>query len=471
MSRRPLIAVALLLALAAPAAAVETTYSSAGVASRWLNLPRNAWEAGLAGGIGALGTGLAGAQAEPAALASLPGGEASLGYRLGGVDSSISSLALGFPGLGGGWLLSYDHLDLGGVDSFAVNSAGTLTQGETLHPWEGALGLGYGRQLPGGLRAGLALHGVMQNLESQQNYNFGLDASLAATFLDDIEARLGLANLSAGGPQAGGQARTSLAWRAPASLSLGAELRLPLEDSGLWQTLLGLEWGGVPHLPLRGGYALGGERAPRGWSVGFGVDFLPVSLDYAFSGVGELGSTQQLSLNYRFNQAAAGPAAMAPAAVAVATPASTPVPVAPAPSSETAAVQQDLDALLQAVKSHDDAAVDQLATKLQGSQFQPQVQAPLVEEQRQAVVTQLKDVEVRQAVYSGDDEHAEKSLNTLARVEPQNAYAQVALGVFASREGRYQEALAHFEEAYRLDPGRSYLPRFIEQARDAAAGR
>jgi hypothetical protein len=467
MTRRSRLSLLLPLSLALPAlaTAAETTYASAGVASRWLKLPRNAWEASLGGGIAGLGAGLPGAEADPAALASLDAMEAGLGYRRGAADSGVSRLALASPGLGGGWLLSYDHLDLGAVETFEVNGGGTLTQGASLRPWEGALGLAYGHRLPAGLKAGVAVQGVMQDLGPQRQLGWNVDASLRAGLPYGLDLGAGLARVSVSGPQLGAEGRGSLAWRVTDSVGLGAELRLALEDSGLSQGIFGAQWQALGALQLRAGYVLGAERAPRGFGAGFGVDLKGFGLDYAFSGVGELGSSQQLSLHYRFPAGAeqrpvAAQAPLAPALV------ETPVapPAAPLPATGVAAVQEELQSLLSAVKNHDYEAADQLALKLQTAEA-----VPLAPEQRQAAVAQLQNVEVRQAVLEGDDGHAVSSLNTLSRLEPDNAYAQLALGVFASREGRHAEALKHFEEAYRLDPSRVYLPRFIQQAREAAA--
>jgi tetratricopeptide (TPR) repeat protein len=58
------------------------------------------------------------------------------------------------------------------------------------------------------------------------------------------------------------------------------------------------------------------------------------------------------------------------------------------------------------------------------------------------------------ALHAGRPAEAEEALRTTLRIDPRRANAHKALAVaLLSEKGRREEALTHFREAIRLDPG------------------
>jgi hypothetical protein len=248
----------------------------------------------------------------PAALATLDGGNVTAMYGAYFEDMSNQHLAVAHDfGLYGAWALSYQGMAYGDFDR--TDNTGQLLG--SFKPKDQSFGVGMGKTL--GKRWDVGGGVKMINSEiTEQASAVALDVGARARFRH-IALALSAANLG-----------TGIKYREteddlPMTLRFGTAFHA-LEE-GRWITAadiiapagtdpyaaLGTEYGFMvarSTMAVRGGYntrTSGSDlNGITGFSAGFGLDVIGITLDYAWAPFGDLGDTHRVSLGYRWGQLA-----------------------------------------------------------------------------------------------------------------------------------------------------------------------
>jgi hypothetical protein len=336
------------------------------------------------------------------------------------------------------------------VDSFAIGAGGTPVATGTLHPYAGILGLSWGQRLFSGLAWGATAKALVQDLGTGSASNaaaadLGLQWKPAATALG-----LGISVLNLGTPLDG--AALPLGIHTGADYTLAEPHPLGLATEVDWvpgdpqPTLsFGGEYWLAPLFAVRAGYQCATASKAGGPTAGFGLQYGNLELDYAFDGRGGLASSQQLALNIALGKAPSGKAPANPVqtAAAPASPTAMPVVNGPAPSE----VVENLHHLLEALDKGDTTTAQAQNEKLM-TQILPV---------RQQAAAQIKDQAVQPALFAGEFEEAERSLQMMIKLDRSNPYNYQALGTVEWFLGRPDLAVENIKKAYLLDESREYL--------------
>lgn len=303
-----LFAVVLALGLSTGLPAAQTNNGVANVAAPWLQGSGDARSAALAAntavpkGLGALGDNVAG-------LGGVQGWQVGLGHTLGLESTSLEHGALAWGNGKSGVGLGVDYLSFGSVDSYTVVS-NQLVPGSAISPYAATATLG-GAHRFGSVSIGAAAKWVSQSLDGSQS---------ASTFAGDLGAlwsgkggiSLGLAAQNVGGQLDGanlpGQVKAGAGYQKTLgknALLLAADYvqSLVATDGSANQIDVGGEWLLRETLALRAGYSVaqrGSLSGSAGLSAGLGVHVGAFTLSYAYSGLGDLGANQHLSLEAGF---------------------------------------------------------------------------------------------------------------------------------------------------------------------------
>lgn len=291
--------------LALPLAAAQTDFAAGSQAAPWLKLPNNARSAAMGDAGVALADDVNAAAVNPAGLSQLQGQQLGFMHHAYIMDSAISHVAYGLnaaPGLG--VAVSLDYLNFGSIEKYKVENNQLVADG-SFSPSAMHLDLGAGYAL------GAASLGVNAKLVSQS-----FDGSGGSAFGADLGAlwSQGEEGLSLGGAvqNLGSQldgADLPLGYRVGAAYRLGlaggttalaADANIPGVDAGATAFSAGLEYVGAELYALRAGYKAVGNGGAGGLSLGGGLRYQAMQLDYAFNSVGELGNAHQVSALLRF---------------------------------------------------------------------------------------------------------------------------------------------------------------------------
>ena len=292
--------------LAAPAYADQTNSNSGSQAAPWLGLSNNARNAAMGGAGVAVADDVNAASLNPAGLAQLKGQEVSLMHKAYVLDSSIEHLGYGL-GLNDhlGVALSLDYMNYGSVDKFSLDATNKLVASGSFNPSSYHVDLGSGYAI-GALSAGLNLKVVGQSLDGGSSTSaFAVDLGTMwkteggfslGLALQDLGSQLDGANLPTA-VRLGGAYRLGLGDN---GLTLAADLAAPEADSSASTLGLGLEFNGHDAYALRAGYLAAGNGGASGLTLGAGLGYKILHLDYAFSAVGVLGNSNQISALLQF---------------------------------------------------------------------------------------------------------------------------------------------------------------------------
>lgn len=416
------------LVTAEAAAAVD----GANVSAPWLNLAVEGRGAGMAGALTAVDADLASVRANVAGLGRLRRPTVSLGYLRHIEDSSLQSAMVGLPLATGVMAVGVDYFSFGVVEKVEVNgpSGFAVTTG-TLQPYGSRLSLAYAQSL-GSVGLGATLHGLAEQLEGPATFGAAVDVgALWHSPLKGLDAGLSVANLGTGfyGYALPVELRSGLAWR-PAALAralFSGELRAPLVDTMAYQAALGAEYEVHPLLTARLGGRLGQAFTATGFTAGASFRYEPLTLDYAFQGLGNLGSSHLVSLSMSLGRPGEGKAEAAP------TPVRTPEPM-----SSRDLVMTAIEALEKDNVGAASEAIDKLTRR-----------DPAAAKTALALV---REAMLRQSLVDDDLNRAERSLGLMVRIDPGYAQGHEALGIVLFHLGRDSEARRSLRQALLLDP-------------------
>lgn len=268
-------------------------------------------------------------QWNPAGLGHLDAAEVGW-HHLSGLSGAIGeSIILGGPAGGmGGLALSAEMLDNGGFEG--RDDFGAVSGRYDARTFGASLGWGF--PLSDSLAIGATLRGSWQTLAGARYDSYAADAGVLWGMLPGLKAGVALANLGSSGTNndlAMG-IRAGASWMRP--LGAGNHLLLAaateIQPGGLNRINIGGEATVFTRLALRAGYRLNLSDQQlvglSGLTLGAGVLFRQLALDYAFLPYGDLGNLHRVSLTFRraesqSGQQAAQAGAPAPAPVAVVT--------------------------------------------------------------------------------------------------------------------------------------------------------
>jgi hypothetical protein len=299
MSRRALLP-ALLLASAGLAASEQEVYASAGVGSRWLNLPGNARVAALGGAFAARGAEPGATESNPASLAGMRGWQALFTHNAWIEGMSVERLQ-GVLHLGclGTAALSLDYLSLGAVDRYQLDASKQPVPAGSSQLSSWAVSGAYAYDF-GGLALGLNLRTLGETLATQSGYAFQGDLGARYTHPSGLRAGVSVRNLSLDFSPA----LRPLSLRGGLGYTVDGERPLALDVNTDYQTQdgeapslrLAAEWAASRAFLIRGGYIVASERSPHGPSAGLGWISPWGEIDYALYAAGELGLSHLVTL-------------------------------------------------------------------------------------------------------------------------------------------------------------------------------
>jgi hypothetical protein len=289
-----------LLFLTASLSAAENDLGGSGNAAAWLNLQASPLEASYGEALGSMDNSPVAGRIDPSALAKLQGLDVGLAHHQYDDGLTVESVAAGLAlGGDGGLGLSARYVNLGSVDTVSVLPDGSLSQGSTINPYGLAVEGQYGLRLYKGLRAGLGISWVDEELVVANSSALQFSGGLGAALPWNLDASLSVTGLGSGlyGSSASSTVHASLAWLGTKGLplKLGAGLASPSGDSLRYSAAM--DYTVLDALALRAGW----QQQPYGTSgpvLGLGYHFASISVDYAFQMGTALGSTHLIGLNY-----------------------------------------------------------------------------------------------------------------------------------------------------------------------------
>jgi long-subunit fatty acid transport protein len=248
------------------------------------------------------------ASMNPAGLSQLKGQELALMHHAFVMDSAVEHLAYGLNLIEGlGVSVSLDYLNFGSVDKYTIDTTTKqLKSSGSFSPSGYHLDLGAGYAF-GPLAAGLNVKMLGQTFDASGSSAFAADLgalwknasgfSLGAA-LQDLGTTLDGSNLPMG-VRAGGAYKLAVG-DATDSVSLAADASVPSADSAATTIGTGLEYSAKGLYALRAGYKLTGNGGVGGLTLGAGLGYKLARIDYAFSSVGALGNSNQVSALLKF---------------------------------------------------------------------------------------------------------------------------------------------------------------------------
>lgn len=175
--------------------------------------------------------------------------------------------------------------------------------------------LGWGKELLPSLSGGVVLKGNMSSFAGVNYTNYSTDVGLLWNVIPSLDLGVAYSNLQFGGGIAG--APLAAGWRLGAGWTIGKRWLLAAstelqEHDAIKRAQLGTEFliGDVEDktnvLALRGGYQLTFPNrelgALAGMSLGLGYTITKsIVIDYAYLPAGDLGTSQRLSVTFKFN--------------------------------------------------------------------------------------------------------------------------------------------------------------------------
>ena len=296
-----------LLSLAFQAQAAQDNFGAGSQAAPWLKLSNNARSTAMGSAGVAVADDVNASSLNPAGLAQLKGQEVAFMHHAYIMDSAIEHLAYGLSPLQGlGLAVSVDYLNFGVVDKYVIDSASNqLKAAGSFSPTGYHVDLGVGYAF-GSLSTGLNAKMLGQTFESSGSSAFAADLgvlwknnafSLGAA-LQNLGSQLDGSNLPMG-VRAGAAYKLGLG-AGNDSLTAAADADVPSADSAATSFGGGLEYAGQDLYALRAGYKVAGNGGAGGFTVGAGIQYNIVHLDYAFSSVGVLGNSNQISALLKF---------------------------------------------------------------------------------------------------------------------------------------------------------------------------
>ena len=263
------------------------------------------------GGAGvAVADDLMGSNQNPAALGRLWRQEVSFLHASWLQDVNYNYLGYAYPTqTRGTFAASLFSLDYGSIQGYneAGAQTGSLSAGDKMAT------ASYGREIASHLWAGGSLKYIQENLNSVSAQTVGLDAGLLyAPPLDGLLAGSSLGfSIKNLGPSAkfdqesSALPRTVTAGFAVRPFFEGLTVAFDLSDSQAQPITekLGFEYWAKNVLAFRAGYDTS-YGIGNGLGVGFGIKVKDVQVDYAFAALGDLGSTNHVSLTFRFGSVA-----------------------------------------------------------------------------------------------------------------------------------------------------------------------
>lgn len=248
----------------------------------------------------------------PAGLSGISSTQLALNHDswLESVLQETFILAVPFP-KAGTFALGSTYVNYGNIDSFDSTGAAT----GSYQPYRLSASLGWGGELFSGFSLGLAVRGFQQAIVSK-TYNsyfasMGVIWALAKNF--EVAASYSDLGLILENYSTAGVLRAGLGWSIleskGSSTLLTAALAMP--PYGVYRIQLGAEEKFLSDFFLRAGYQfdLVNNQIPglQELTAGFGFRFMDFDLDYAFLPMGDLGSSQRVSLAYHFGEKQASP--------------------------------------------------------------------------------------------------------------------------------------------------------------------
>jgi hypothetical protein len=275
----------------------------------FLKLQVGARQAGMGGGSVALADDINAANSNPAGLSMVNRPEA--GFLFSQYLQGISYEHLGFsvPTHRGTFGFQATTLDYGSMDSYDANDnrTGSVSGGDM------SLAVSYAREVLPGLSFGGNLHYLREKLDFEAATGESIDLGVmyrpevTKGILSHLRFGMAVDNL---GPKIGFiDEKAPLPMDVSAgvgydalleALNLYLEGHKPNDDSAYVN--LGGEYWFLGMLALRAGYQSGSDIGP-GASIGTGVRFGGLQIDYSWMPYGDLGSTQRIGIVYRFGGA------------------------------------------------------------------------------------------------------------------------------------------------------------------------
>lgn len=301
----PLIA---LLSLALPLAAAQENFGAGSQAAPWLKLSNNARSTAMGEAGVAVADDVNASSVNPAGLVQIQGQQVAFMHHAYIMDSAVEHLAYGMsPAEGLGLAVSFDYMNFGPVDSYTLDSAtNQLKSNGSFNPSGYHLDLGAGYAF-GSISAGINAKMVSESVDGS-NAASAFGADLGVLWKDAGGISLGAALQNAGsqlngsslpmGVRAGGAYK--LALNDKDSLLAAADASVPSADTAATSFGAGLEYAGQDLYAVRAGYKAAGNGGAGGFTVGAGIKYNIIQLDYAFSSVGILGNSNQVSALLKF---------------------------------------------------------------------------------------------------------------------------------------------------------------------------
>jgi hypothetical protein len=295
-----------LLAMSTGLLAEQTNSGMASVAAPYLKLPSSARVAAM-GEAGSALSSLDSLSLNPAGLAGLKGIQATFLHNewIQGMKDEHLAAGMGLPMVGAA--MGLDYYNMGPIDRLKVENNKLVSDG-TFNPsaikLEAGAGLGIGM-----VSVGLAARYLTQTLDSSVSADSAFAGDLGARF-NMLGASAGLSVINLGSQLAGADLprtiRAGVGYEMNVGISelaLALDVAVPTADTKSLATSLGAELWLVKSFALRAGYKAqdrAGLSGLQGLSAGVGAKFSMVSLDYAMTTLGDLGTGNLFSLNVAF---------------------------------------------------------------------------------------------------------------------------------------------------------------------------
>jgi hypothetical protein len=294
--------------LAVPAMATQENFGAGSQAAPWLKLSNTARTTAMGEAGVAIADDVNAASVNPAGLSQLTGQEVAFMHHAYILDSAAEHLAYGLKLIENlGLSVSLDYLNFGSVNKYTVDTAtNSLKEAGSFNPSGYHLDLGAGYAF-GNLSAGLNLKMLGQTFESSGSSAFAAD--LGALWKNEGGLSLGAALQNLGttldgsnlpmGLRAGAAYKIGLS--APTdAVVLAADANMPSADAAATSFGAGVEYAAKDLYAIRAGYKMTGNGGAGGLTVGAGLSYKMARIDYAFSAVGDLGNSNQLSALLKF---------------------------------------------------------------------------------------------------------------------------------------------------------------------------
>jgi hypothetical protein len=293
---------------AGPLAAAQENFGAGSQAAPWLKLSNNARSTAMGEAGVAVADDVNALTLNPAGLSQLKGQEVAFMHHAYILDSSVEHIAYGL-NLGGnlGAAVGLDYVNFGAIDKYSFNTAtNQLEKTGSFTPngyhLDAALGYAFGG-LSVGLDAKLISETIFETAAS------GFAADLGALWKSEGGLSLGAAVQNLGSQLNGSSLPMGVRAGAAYRLGLGdgkdgvtvaGDASVPSADTAASSFGAGLEYSARELYALRAGYKVAGNGGASGFTLGAGLAYSVFRLDYAFSAVGALGNSNQLSVLAKF---------------------------------------------------------------------------------------------------------------------------------------------------------------------------